>query len=209
MKLLSPELLVKTGDVDHADWNYRPVLGWIQRLRFEQVVSLLADTKCHRLLEIGYGSGVFMPVLARYCEELYGIDIHNKHDQVRAALESYGITAKLHSGSAECLPFGDSFFDCIVAVSALEFIPDIEAASCELKRVLKQNGCIVVVMPAHSRIVDTGLWMLTGESASNDYGNRRERVIPTLLKHFECDKKSVRPRFLGRIIPLYIGLRLR
>ena len=209
MKLLPPELLIKTGEVDCADWNYRPVLGWIQRLRFKQIISLLAGIRCQRLLEVGYGSGVFMPELDAYCEELYGIDIHSENDKVRQVLERFGITAKLYSGSAESMVFEDNFFDCVVAVSALEFVHDIDAASREINRVLKPSGHLVLVTPAHSQIVDTGLWILTGERASKNYDNRRELVIPALLKHFVSVRKSISPKVVGQIIPLYTGLKLR
>ena len=63
LKLLPREALIQTGEVDHADWNYRPLLGMIQRLRFRLILRILAGRKYHRLLEIGYGSGVFMPEL--------------------------------------------------------------------------------------------------------------------------------------------------
>jgi len=69
--------LRKTGPVDEADWNYRPVLNYISRQRFELVLELLDETPAHDLLEIGYGSGVFAPELARRTKSLWGIDIHH------------------------------------------------------------------------------------------------------------------------------------
>ena len=74
--LLPPSALVKTSDVDKAEWNFRPLLGIIQRLRFRMILSLLPKRRIGRLLEIGYGSGVFLPELSRRCDNLYGIDPH-------------------------------------------------------------------------------------------------------------------------------------
>ena len=48
------EALIKTGPVDHADWNYKPLLGWIQRERFQLAQTLLPRKPVPRLLEIGY-----------------------------------------------------------------------------------------------------------------------------------------------------------
>src|SRR5438552_15735335 len=76
MKLLSQELLIKTGPVDHADWNYRPLLGLISRTRFRLVRDMMRDRRFRRLLEIGCGSGVLMPELAQHAEELHGLDFH-------------------------------------------------------------------------------------------------------------------------------------
>src|SRR5579859_4421348 len=100
LQLLPLESLVRTGPVDHADWNYRPLLGFLQRARFHLALKLLAGASYRRLLEIGYGSGVFMPELSRRCDELYGIDVHQKHEQVTVSLSQNGVMARLFSGSA-------------------------------------------------------------------------------------------------------------
>lgn len=94
--LLPQDNLLKTGEVDHADWNYRPILGWIQRQRFNLIVSLLAKERVNRLLEVGYGSGVFMPELSDHCRELYGIDIHQKQASVNKVLAEFNVSAKLY-----------------------------------------------------------------------------------------------------------------
>jgi tRNA G46 methylase TrmB len=65
LSLLPPSALLRTGPVDHADWNYRPLIGTVQRIRFRLVCRLLGNGRFDRLLEIGYGSGVFMPELAK------------------------------------------------------------------------------------------------------------------------------------------------
>src|SRR4051794_3648318 len=107
-RLLPPEALIRTGPVDHADWNYRPVLGWIQQRRFALVEELLPAERIGKLLEIGYGSGVFMPELAARCEQLHGIDVHPRAEEVQSRLLEHGVKAQLASGSAECLPYDDA-----------------------------------------------------------------------------------------------------
>lgn len=208
MKLLPRDKLTKTGPVDYADWNYRPVLGQIQRIRFALALSLLpAHSK--RVLEIGYGSGVFMPSLSRISSEVYGIDVHGEARSVNAALESVGVNAHLTQVRAEDLPFHDQMFDAVTAVSSLEFVSDLDAVCCQITRVLKRSGSFVVVTPGHSALLDFGLKALTGKSAKQDFGDRRERIIPTLLKHFSVERKRVVPPAGGAILSLYVALRLR
>jgi ubiquinone/menaquinone biosynthesis C-methylase UbiE len=209
LRLLPPEALLKTGDVDHADWNYRPVLGAISRSRFRLVVSLLEEQRSGRMLEVGYGSGVFMPELARFSDELYGIDIHEMTEQVTASLTRFDVNARLFSGSVEAMPFDENFFDRVVAVSALEFVSSPEAACREIKRVLKPDGALVVVTPGHSPLVDFGLKILTGKSAKQDYDDRREKLMPTLLKHFAIERQLTSPVVGNSLIKLYTALRLR
>jgi ubiquinone/menaquinone biosynthesis C-methylase UbiE len=209
MRLLKAELLIKTGEVDHADWNYRPFLGWIQRLRFKLVLSLLDEIQCHRILEVGYGSGIFLPELERHCEELFGIDIHNMPKEVqKVLLEQLDIRTKLYSASVEATNFPNNYFDYIVAISALEFVQNIDAACKEIRRILKPDGSLIVITPGHSKILDIGLKIITGESAKQDYENRRELLLPTLLENFSVTQSLIIPPVIGRIVPLYNGLRL-
>lgn len=209
LRLLPPEALLKTGEVDHADWNYRRLLGTISRTRFRLVVSLLEAQPVGRLLEVGYGSGVFMPELARFSDELYGIDIHQMTGPVAESLARFNVNARLFSGSVEAMPFDDNFFETVVAVSALEFVSDMDAACRELKRVLKPDGALVVVTPGHSPLVDFGLKILTGKSAKQDYDDRREKLMPTLLKHFAVERQLTSPVVGNSLIKLYTALRLR
>lgn len=178
MRLLPRKSLIKTSSADHADWNYKPVLGWIQRLRFELAASLIGAQRYGRLLEIGYGSGVFMPELAKYCGELYGVDPHDHGPDVAAKLAAQGVTANLHSSGAESLPFCDDSFDCVVAVSSLEFVSDLEQVCQEIDRVLTPNGRLVVITPGLTPVIDTG------NSPKDEFGDRRELILPTLQRWF-------------------------
>jgi ubiquinone/menaquinone biosynthesis C-methylase UbiE len=206
--LLPREALLRTGAVDHADWNYRPLLGWIQRQRFHLVLRLMGGRRFDRILEIGYGSGVFMPELRRHCEELYGIDKHALHEAVAQRLAQHGIAAQLFQASAERTPFRDRWFGAIVAISSLEYVEDLAAACTEFARILKPGGQLIVVTPGHSPVLDLGLKLMTGESAAENYGARRKALVPTLARHFRLETMLSSPRLGGPLMRLYRGLRL-
>jgi len=187
VELLREDELVKTSDLDQAAWNHRPgPLGWIQRHRFTMVADLLG-AGIGRLLEVGYGSGVFLPELASRCRELHGADVHDKTAEVAAVLARRGITAVLTTAPAEALPYGDGRFDAVVAVSSLEFVDDAEAASRELRRVLAPTGVLVVVTPGHSPVLDAGLKLLTGERAEDTFQGRRQLVLAALAHQFSFE----------------------
>ena len=208
IRLLPRDRLLKTGPVDHADWNYRPLIGTIQRLRFHLVDRLVAPGPCNRLLEVGYGSGVFLPHLATLAAEVHGIDVHEHSEAVRLALADTGVVASLRSGGAERLPFAAGYFDCVVAISCLEFVSDLDSVCQEVHRVLAPRGRFIVVTPGTSIVVDAGLRLLTGVSARHDFGGRRETVIPTLARHFTIGKVLHVPRVGSSLLCLYHGLRL-
>lgn len=207
LQLLPPASLVKTSEVDHAEWNYRPLLGFVQRIRFKLVCSLLEGRHYGRLLEAGYGSGVLMPQLKRYADEIWGIDPHPHPKEVEAALEKHGIAAKLFSGGIESVPFDDGTFDCVLAVSALEYVVDAHEACREITRILRPGGILVLVTPGQSPLLDLAL-RIAGEDAADNYGDRRAKLIPTLLEHFDVDASLHWPWWSGRLVRAYTALRL-
>lgn len=207
IKLLSRDHLIKTGPVDYADWNYRALIGTIQRLRFALALSLL-PLRSQRLLEVGFGSGVFIPSLHAIADEVYGIDVHDETGRVKRVLASQGVNAELVRSSGAAIPFASDCFDSVVAISSLEFVDDLLGTCAEVRRVLKPSGSFVVVTPGKSPLVDAGLRILTGNSARKDFGDRREAIVPTLLSSFTADKCRVVPAIGNSIVCFYRAFRL-
>jgi SAM-dependent methyltransferase len=202
-------MLLKTGNVDHADWVFKPLLGSVMRMRYRLVQALLASHSARRLLEVGYGSGILMPELSRHCRELYGIDVHPYASDVEAILARAGVAATLTCGTIEAAPFEAAFFDTVVAVSSIEFVADLTVACREIRRILTPEGCFIVITPGHSRWLDLGLRLLTGKSAKADYGERREALLPTLHEHFVEEVRLQAPRLATSAIRCYTGMLLR
>lgn len=203
-RLLPRTARIRTSSVEPPTFN---VLGVIQRLRFGLIVSLLPKRRFHRLLEIGYGSGIFLPQLAQHCNHLYAIDIHRHAAQVKVHLRHRCIDAELACGSAASLPFDDKTFDCIVAVSCLEYMDQFEKVAQEIKRVLTPDGCFVFVTPGNSRLIDLAVKLLTTRSMKQHYGDRRDHLIPILLNSFTVQRVEAIPR-VGGLLSFYRGMRL-
>jgi len=208
LKLLPSELLITTGPIDHASWNYRGLLGVIQRRRFRLIQALMGSERHGDLLELGFGSGVFAPELASRCERYHGLDVHDRGSEVAARLREAGVEARLERGSVAQMPFADASFDCVVAVSVFEFVDAIEAACREIARVLRPGGMLFVVTPASSALLDLGLALLTGESAQDDFGDRRSRVIPALTAHLALRETRTFPSLPVFGVRLYHAFRL-
>ncbi|MDQ1521387.1 MAG: hypothetical protein QOI55_2460 [Actinomycetota bacterium] len=176
--------------------------------RRHELASSLLPLRCHRLLELGYGSGFMMPELARHCDELHGLDLHDKERDVAAALLRAGVSAQLRSGTVTAMPYDDQFFDCVVAESLLAHVEALDLACNEVGRVLRPGGVFIAVVPTHARLVDAALKMLTGASAKKDFADRRA-VTPALLRHFEVDARHSFPRRGPRVLRLYTAFGLR
>lgn len=206
MLLLPRDQLIVTSAVDHGAWNYDGILGFVSRQRFA-LVEALVPACVGSILEIGYGSGVFMPTLATKCERLFGVDVHDRALETTAALARNGIVATLSRASAEDLPFSDASIDAVVAVSTFEFIADIGGAAREIARVLRPDGIAIVVTPTDHPLLDLALHVATGESATRDFGERRKTIVPLLSSALELDRVERFPRFAP--IPIYRAYRFR
>jgi SAM-dependent methyltransferase len=94
-----------------------------------------------------------------------------------------------------------------VTISTLEYVPDIESACQEIRRVLKPGGVLAVVTPGVNKLWDLALRLSTGESPSQ-YADRRQQLQPTLRRHFGLVREARVPTPGHPAVRLYTGLLL-
>jgi ubiquinone/menaquinone biosynthesis C-methylase UbiE len=115
-----------------------------------------------RVLEIGVGSGLNLPLYGDRVEEVIGIDIS---PQLLAMAERAAVQPSQHrrlrvrllEASAESLPstIADGSVDTVVVTWALCSIPKVGAALAEAHRVLRRNGSLRFI--EHGRSPDTSV----------------------------------------------------
>ncbi|MBT3187536.1 MAG: class I SAM-dependent methyltransferase [Anaerolineae bacterium] len=104
------------------------------------------------VLEIGFGTGRVLPVLARAAQpaETHGIDISEKmHALAEKRIQSLGLGDAVHLkvGDASKLSHRDEYFDAIFISFTLELFdtPEIPILLDECQRVLKSDGRLGLV----------------------------------------------------------------
>lgn len=212
MKIVLPgkDLLYKTNDVDYYSWNYKFPIKYVQVYRFKAIIKLLGYKKYLRLLEFGFGSGIFLPELARHCENLHAIDIHPHFDKVNLLLKHYDVSNyEIKSQSIQKTEYPDNFFDSIVAVSVLEFVDDLDAAIAEIKRILKDDGVFVTICPMNSKLLDFIVSAYAQRSAKEEFGDSRKYVTKALEENFKIEKKGFMMPLIGKYFPIYTHYKLR
>jgi len=150
------------------------------------------------ILEVGSGTGFITAILAELGFSVQGIDLSEEMLAVATAnLQKDGWAAKvnLSLGDAESLNFDDHCFDAVVSRWVLWTLPRPQVAICEMARVLKPGGSVVLIdgsrltPGAFGRIRANLLnWILTGRPPGwrgPDYAK-----VQDALPHFTPDQTA-------------------
>jgi len=126
-----------SGSVDHSRKS--------RINRFQKGLALInAFTEVKgKILDVGCSTGEFLKI-ARDCGwEAYGNDVDS--ESIRLAKERYSLDVK-EQDLMEC-NFADNYFDVVTFFDSLEHIPDPLATLQEVRRILKQNGLVLITTP--------------------------------------------------------------
>jgi len=204
------ELVPKPAPDDPVDYYYRLPTARIYRARLKLAVSLLGPETYGSLLEVGYGSGIFLPELARTSQRLAGIDVHGESDRVNEMLTQLGIEADLREASLFEMPFGDEEFDVLVCLSVLEHIVELEAALTEFRRVLKPRGVAVLGFPVRNPVTDT-FFRAVGYNPREIHPSSHRDILEAAHRHptFVVEREERFPRWLPLNLAGYAASRCR
>jgi SAM-dependent methyltransferase len=100
------------------------------------------------LLDVATGTGR-LPLAVLSGEDFFGRIVGVDHallmlSEATTALEPYGAQAEMVQGDAHALMFGDSAFDAVTCLEALEFMRDPRTVIREMIRVLRPGGVMLV-----------------------------------------------------------------
>ena len=102
---------------------------------------LPAPDRALRVLDVGCGTGHQMHAIAERGYRVSGVD--GSEPMLEYARKN-NPGATLRRADVEALPFGDGFFDAVVCIEVLRYLPDPSASIREIFRVLQPGGVAVV-----------------------------------------------------------------
>lgn len=157
-------LLGRVGGIIMARTN-RKCAAW--------VVGLLDTQPNDRVLEVGYGPGLGIELLAKAVPEghVAGVDYSAEMVEQAIARNKKAIEdgrINLRHGSVECLPFADNTFDEALAINSMQVWPDSAAGLREIGRVLKTGGRIALGFTPYSGQSKSGLSEMLMATAFTD-----------------------------------------
>lgn len=146
--------VVRYFDTDEG-WQggmYRRPMDWfskmmVRRMRYAlQQVDALNLPPGSEILDVGFGSGVYLEELAARGFHCTGVDasegmVRSTTERLRAA----GVNdVRLIRGDIERMPFPDETFDLVLSMGVLGYLIDEQRAVAEVQRVLRPNGAWIV-----------------------------------------------------------------
>jgi SAM-dependent methyltransferase len=112
------------------------------RSRYHFAASFL--TRGLRVLDVACGSGFGLELLEERGLQALGVD----YDPAALAdSRAWRHTARLTRADATRLPLVDACVDAVVSFETIEHVPDARALVFEVRRVLKEGGCLVLSTP--------------------------------------------------------------
>jgi ubiquinone/menaquinone biosynthesis C-methylase UbiE len=103
-----------------------------------------------RILEVGCGPAVMAPELLAMGLEVHGVDLSREmvhRARQRMAGHPLEKQCRFAVGDVEDLPYPDDFFDSLLAMGVLEYLPTYQRALQSVARVLKPGGVAVFTLP--------------------------------------------------------------
>lgn len=191
-----------TGETDPVLRHYQPLVSYFMNKRLTMALDLLGGRRFQRVLDAGYGGGIFLPELARRADELYGVDIHPHVSEVTRMAEGEGLSVRLKQASVCDTGFPDEFFDACVSVSVLEFVADVAGAIGELRRVTKPGGTLVLGFPGEN-VMTTAGYRLARTPDPDDVHHANYRDI---LNETARALRIVRVRRFPAAVPAWLAL---
>lgn len=125
---------------------YDDMFDWALGPGRRRAVERLEVRQGDRILEVGVGTGLSLPLYPKGCE-LIGIDISEAMlEQARErAVDTGPIGVGLRQMDAGDLAFPDASFDKVLAPYVISVVPDPDQVMAEMARVCRPGGTVVVV----------------------------------------------------------------
>ncbi len=186
-------------------WQKFPYLA-----RFKMVLKLIGKEKFDNFLDAGFGSGIFIPELKKITQNLYGIDLHPEVDLVKEIITNKKIPVNLQKADLTSLPFPNIFFDGILCLSVLEFVPDVEKAVSEIKRVAKPKATIIIGVPVLNPLTNfIYTKVVKFKNHLSAHKTSDQEVLAIITKEFQIVQTIKYPFWLPKRYSLFLVIKAK
>lgn len=163
MKFIAPEKALATDDIDNEDgsfayYNKNPLIREVFLQRLKRASGFIPNKNLSKdgyVLDIGAGCGFMLPTLSKK-GKVVALDYTLRYlKKARNLANSNKISACYVNANVYSLPFKDKQFSLINVLSVLEHLKDTDKGVAEIRRVLKDNGLLIVGVPIERLLVNS------------------------------------------------------
>lgn len=184
----------------------------INQTRKKKMIQLLGNLVNKKILDVGCGNGHFGKEFINNGNSVFGVDISEKSVEVA---KKYLSDAKCTDIQQDRLPYEDNFFDVIIMGEIIEHLLEPKKALLEIKRVLKNDGFIVITTP-NFLVFSNRIRILFGNFEYTETGfldkshvhffhiDSFKKIINELEMEIDCFNNVYHgkiPEFIGRLCP--------
>jgi SAM-dependent methyltransferase len=190
--------------------------------RFNHGYPLRSYKSDIRTLEIGAGIGAHLAYENLSDQEYHANEL--RPDLCRQLREKFPRITVSEGDCTEGMPYDDGYFDRVLAVHVLEHIPDLPAALKEIRRVIKNEGLLSVVIPCEGGLATKIARRMSAKPhfekkypgqkydwfIASEHINMPDEIMEELALLFEVSHRRFYPLFVPSVeLNLFIGLTLR
>jgi len=141
-------------------WDYR-----------NKVAASLLDGNDHTIVDLGCGEGIALEMAARMFPgaDVFGVDYLAENVEICSRHGLRAIRGDLYD-----LDIPDGSVDAALLQEVIEHLDDPEAAVCEVHRILRPGGKLILVFPNDRTWKFVWRMMLMFKEANYDYGHVRQ-----------------------------------
>ena len=200
---------------EFEQWAHSYDRSLLNRMVFEPSYKLMLHEVCKRarkrdgtfrILDIGCGTGTFLAkcLATGLNMEVIGLDMaynmilraSNKADRIKVN----GSVMSFVVGDAEHLPFESGYFDMVTCSNSFHHYPDQMQAVQEMRRVLKDNGELLIVDGNRDNLIGYVIFDLIVEAVERHIHHCSRRRFIKLFK--EAGFRDVTQLMSGLCVPL-------
>lgn len=127
-----------------------PTRRWLHTSRRDWIIGAIrryGDLNAHGALEVGSGSGVYLPVLASCFHHVVVTDIEEQYLDHAKSLVGPGTNVSFVLDDITCSKLDNYRFDLILCTEVVEHITDSAKAIAAMYRLLRPGGILILSTP--------------------------------------------------------------
>ncbi len=150
------------------DWYFssmkrNPFQKFWHESRFREVEKFIEPIPGAKILDIGSADGLFTKVILdkSKAKEIIGIDVLITSVEWAKKHWKRNKEMKFQLGDAHKLDFKPNTFDAVFALEVMEHVFEPQIVFKEIKRVLKKNGYVIILVPSDNFLFKIIWWFVT------------------------------------------------